>query len=94
MKRDQKGRFSKEKEDNEGYNLSLTLPSFRSLLYWLIIIIILLPWTVIFERFNALRKIFDFFENIMSKRGEDEETPKKMVYFIKQMLLIIKLIIN
>ena len=77
MKRDQKGRFSKEKEDNEGYNLSLTLPSFRSLLYWLIIIIILLPWTVIFERFNALRKIFDFFENIMSKRGEDEETPKK-----------------
>ena len=73
MKRDQKGRFTKERDDNDGYNLSLTLPSFRSLLYWLILLIILLPWTVIFARFNICKKIFDFFENIMSKR----HSPKK-----------------
>ena len=81
MKRDQKGRFTKERDDNDGYNdgynLSLKLPSFRSLLYWLILLIILLPWTVIFARFNICKKIFDFFENIMSKRGEDEDSPKK-----------------
>ena len=83
MKRDQKGRFTKDRDDNDGYNLSLTLPSFRSLLYWLILLVILLPWTVIFERFNICKKIFDFFENIMSKIGEDEDSPKKIVYFTK-----------
>ena len=57
MKRDQKGRFTKERDDNDGYNLSLTLPSFRSLLYWLILLIILLPWTVIFARFNTVKVV-------------------------------------
>ena len=43
MKRDKKGRFSKEEDENDGYNIYLSLPSFRSLLCWLIIIVILLP---------------------------------------------------
>ena len=77
MKRDKKGRFSKEEDENEGYNINFALPSFRSLLCWLIIIVILLPWTVIFARFNIFKKIFGFFENLMSKREEEAETPKK-----------------
>ena len=91
MKRDKKGRFSKEEDENDGYNINLALPSFRSLLCWLIIIVILLPWTVIFARFNIFKKIFGFFENLMSKR-EEEETPKKMAYFIKKEHIIKKLI--
>ena len=54
MKHDKKGRFSKEEDKNDGYNLNLALPSFRSLLRWLIIIVILLPWTVIFARIHIL----------------------------------------
>ena len=77
MKRDKKGRFSKEEDENDGYNINLALPSFRSLLCWLIIIVILLPWTVIFARFNIFNNIFGFFENLMSKREEEAETPKK-----------------
>ena len=77
MKRDKKGRFSKEEDENDGYNINLALPSFRSLLCWFIIIVILLPWTVIFARFNIFKKIFGFFENLMSKREEEAETPKK-----------------
>ena len=77
MKCDKKGRFSKEEDENYGYNINLSLPSFRSLLCWLIIIVILLPWTVIFARFNIFKKIFGFFENLMSKREEEVETPKK-----------------
>ena len=77
MKRDKKGRFSKEEDENDGYNINLALQSFRSLLCWLIIIVILLPWTVIFARFNIFNNIFGFFENLMSKREEEAETPKK-----------------
>ena len=77
MKRDKKGKFSKEEDENDGYNINLALPSFRSLLCWLIIIVILLQWTVIFARFNIFKKIFGFFENLMSKREEEAETPKK-----------------
>ena len=76
MKRDKKGRFSKEEDDKEGFNLNITLPSFKTILFWLFLLILLLSWTVIFAKFKIFKKVFDFFENIMSK-GEEEETPKK-----------------
>ena len=85
MKRDKKGRFSKEEDENDGYNLNLALPSFRSLLCLLIIIVILLTWTVIFTRINIFKKIFYFFENLMSIR-EGEETPKKWLILLKKSL--------
>ena len=76
MKCDKKGRFSKEEDDKEGFNLNITLPSFKTILFWLFLLILLLPWTVIFAKFKIFKKVFDIFENIMSK-GEEEETPKK-----------------
>ena len=77
MKRDKKGRFSKEEDDKEGFNLNITLPSFKTILFWLFLLILSLPWTVIFAKFKIFKKVFDFFENIMSKGEEEEETPKK-----------------
>ena len=83
MKHDKKGRFSKDEgDDDERFNLCITLPSFKTILFFLISLILLLPWTVIFSRLKIFKKIFDFLELIMSK-GEEEETPKKMVYFAK-----------
>ena len=42
MKRDKKGRFSKEEDDKEGFNLNITLLSFKNILFWLILLILLL----------------------------------------------------
>ena len=77
MKSDKKGSFSKEEDDKEGFNLNITLPYFKTILFQLFLLILLLPWTVIFAKFKIFKKVFDFFENIMSKGEEEEETPKK-----------------
>ena len=57
MKRDLKRRFTKENSDdnNKGYKLSLTLPSFTSLIYWIFLFIIIMPLAIILERSNALK---------------------------------------
>ena len=84
MKRDKKGRFTKDEgDDDERFNLCVTLPSLKTILFFLISLIILLPWTVIFSRQKIFKKIFDFLELIMSKGEEEGETPKKMDYFTK-----------
>ena len=53
MKRDQKGRFTKENNnDDKGFKLSVTLPSFTSLIYWAFLFIIIMPCKIILERRN------------------------------------------
>ena len=77
MKRDQKGRFRKENNnDDKGFKLSLTLPSFNHPIYWPFLFIIIMPWAIILERRNALKKIFDFFDYILTLK-EEFDTPKK-----------------
>ena len=59
MKRDVKGRFIKDEDDNgKGYKFSLTFPSLTTLIYWIFIGVVILPWAIILERFSALKKIF------------------------------------
>ena len=84
MKRDSKGRFTKENsgDNNKVYKLSLNLPSFTSLIYWVFIFIIIILWAIILERSNALKKIFDLFVHIMVPQ-EKSDNSKKMEYFIK-----------
>ena len=78
MKRDKKGRFTKEDSDynNKGHKLSLTLFSLTSLIYYVFIFIIIMSWAIIHERSNALKKIFDLFEHILVPQ-EEAENPKK-----------------
>ena len=74
MKRDVKGRFIKDEDDNsKGYKFSLTFPS---LIYWIFIGIVILPWAIILERANILQKISDFFDNVFASK-DDNEAPKK-----------------
>ena len=82
MKRDQKGRFTSETEDNKGYKFTLTFPSIKSLIFWVFIIIFALPWAIIFERSNILQKLLNFFDNILVQR-EESETSKRMDFSIK-----------
>ena len=50
MKRDVKGRFIKDEDDNDkGYKFSLTFPSLTTLIYWIFIGVVILPWAIILE---------------------------------------------
>ena len=76
MKRDEKGRFTKDEDDSKGYKFSLTFPSLTTLIYWIFIGVVILPWAIILERCNALKKISDLFDDLFASK-DDIETPKK-----------------
>ena len=76
MKWDGKGRFTKDEDDSKGYKFSLTFPSFTTLIYWIFIGVVILPWAIIFERCNALKKISHLFDSVFAPK-DDIETPKK-----------------
>ena len=81
MKRDKRGRYCKEDDDDDnGYNFCLVLPSIKTLLYWLFILVIMLPWTVIAARCNILKNIFEFFDSIM-QREEGEPQKKNGLFY-------------
>ena len=65
MKRDKKGRFAGKDDDNRGYQFTITFPSIRNIIFWVLIIIIVSPWALNFEISNLLQKLLDFFENIL-----------------------------
>ena len=67
MKRDQKGRFTKEDYSNDSYEFKLTLPSLINFIFILLVILIFLPWSVIILRSKIFEKIFYFFEDIMTQ---------------------------
>ena len=57
MKRDKKGRFGGKNDDNRGYQFTITFPSIRNIIFWVLIIIS--PWVLIFERSKLLQKLLD-----------------------------------
>ena len=82
MKRDKKGRFAGKDDDNRDYQFAITFPSIRNIIFWVLIIIIVSPLGLIFERSNLLQKLLDFFENILIPK-EGSESSKKTDYSIK-----------
>ena len=72
MKIDKKGRFAGRDNDNRGYQFTITFPSIRNIIFWILIITIVSPWALIFERSNLLKKLLDFFENILIQKEESE----------------------
>ena len=82
MKRDQKGRFTKENDDDcKGFKLSFTLPSFTALIYWAFLFIITMPWAIILERSNAFKKIFDFFDYVLTPKEESDTQKKNGIFY-------------
>ena len=83
MKRDSKGRFTKENsgDNNKGYKLSLNLPSFYSLIYLVFIFIIIILWAIILERSNTLKKIFDLFDHILVPQEESDNPKKNGIFY-------------
>ena len=81
MKRDKKGRFTSETDDNRGYLFTLSFPSIKNLILWTFILIILLPWAITIERANILQKLLDFFDNILIKKEEPETSQKNGLFY-------------
>ena len=51
------------------------------MIFWVFIIIIVLPWALILERFNVLQKVLDFFENILIPKEESETSQKNGLFY-------------
>ena len=81
MKRDKKGRFAGKDDDIRGYQFTITFPSIRNIIFWVLIVIIVSPWALIFERSNLLQKLLDFFENILIPKEEPESSKKNGLFY-------------
>ena len=69
-KRDAKGRFSKDDGD-ESNNLILTIPTFTTILKWISITLVLLPWLIIISKFNVFQKLEIIFDILYKERNEE-----------------------
>ena len=81
MKRDKKGRFTKEDYSNDSYEFKLSLPSLKNFIFIILLIIIFLPWSVIISRIKIFEKIFHFFEDIMTEIKEEEPQKKNGIFY-------------
>ena len=81
MKRDQKGRFTKEDHSNDSYEFKLSIPSLKNFIFIIMLIIIFLPWSVIISRIKIFEKIFHFFEDIMTEIKEEEPQKKNGIFY-------------
>ena len=81
MKRDKKGRFTSEADDNKGYKFTLTFPSVKNLILWVFILIIVSPQAIILERSNILQKLLEFLENILIQKEESETSKKNGLFY-------------
>ena len=69
-KRDAKGIFSKDDGD-ESNNLILTIPTFTTILKWISITLVLLPWQIIISKFNIFQKLEIIFGILYKERNEE-----------------------
>ena len=81
MKRDQKGRFTKEDYSNDSYEFKLSIPSLKNFIFIILLILIFLPWSVIISRIKIFEKIFHFFEDIMTEIKEEEPQKKNGIFY-------------
>ena len=81
MKRDKKGRFTSDADDNKGYKFTLTFPSVKNLIFWVFILILVSTWAIILERSNILQKLLEFFENILIQKEESETSKKNGLFY-------------
>ena len=80
-KRDSKGRFSRN-SDEEDNNLVLTLTSVKNIILWIIIIFVLYPWLIIISKFNVFQKLENIFDILYKERNEEiAENGKKSGLF-------------
>ena len=74
--RDNKGRFTKSCES--GMKITMNVPTLTKINYWLLLLIIFMPWISIVCRLEILKKILNIFDDLLMKsKDEEKEMPKK-----------------
>ena len=81
MKRDQKGRFTKEDYSNDSYEFKFSVPSLKNFIFIIMLIIIFLPWSVVISRIKIFEKIFHFFEDIMTEIKKRRPQKKNGIFY-------------
>ena len=73
--RDSKGRYSKQNVEG---GLVLTVPNISTILYWIILAFIILPWFIIITKFNLIERISTIFDSLFKdSEPEGAEQNKK-----------------
>ena len=74
--RDNKGRFSKSSEG--GMKITMCMPTLTNIIYWLLLLMIFMPWISIIFRLEILKKLLSIFGDLLMKYNDQEkEIPKK-----------------
>ena len=81
--RDNRGRF--KKVDKKGILFCLVIPSIENI--YALLFIILLPWITIYFKWQILKKVLNFMENLMKFNDTEKEEIKKNGYFLLKTLL-------
>ena len=75
MKRDSRGRFSKEKEKNG--KIVVNLPTLENVIFYLLLTVILAPWIIIISKLNIWDKIKEKLEELMTITNKSNEEGAK-----------------
>ena len=76
MKRDARGRFSKE--NGKSGKIVVNLPSFENVIFYLLLMIIMIPWIIIISKINIWDRIKEKLEELMALTAKsNEESSKK-----------------
>ena len=74
--RDSKGRFAKGSE--EGLKITVHVPTLTNIIYWILLLIIFMPWISVVCRLEILKRLLSFFDNLLLMTAtEEKDIPKK-----------------
>ena len=78
--RDSKGRYSKQNVEG---GLVLTVPNISTILYWIILAFIILPWFMIITKFNLIERISTIFDSLFkdSEPERAEQNKKNDLFY-------------
>ena len=80
-KRDSKGRFSKSINEDI-IQLTLDIPSFKKIILWALIFLIIFPWLMVISKFNIFQRMETFFDGMLKEKYEENsENGKKSGLF-------------
>jgi len=74
--RDSKGRFAAN-----GGGFIFTFPSLSSILYYIILIFIFMPWLIILSKLNLLEKLATLFDSIFKEPEASEANKKNGLFY-------------
>ena len=78
--KDSKGRYSKQNVEG---GLVLTVPNISTILYWIILAFIFLPWFIIITKFNLIERISTIFDSLFkdSEPEKGEQNKKNGLFY-------------